>query len=81
VLFGRHSIRADVEVVVTGAWHGLRGDQPAGCYSQDGKYVSMCEQPVVVLRDDDGHVWSMRGGPQSEVAFDNVLATFRIRSN
>lgn len=29
-----------------------------------------------MLRDDDDRVWSMRGGPDSEEAFDQIVATF-----
>ena len=72
-------MKADAEVVSMGPWHGLRGFAVAGCYTAGGQYVGICEEPVLVLRDDEEPVWSMRGGPQSEDAFDTILATFRFQ--
>jgi len=43
-----------------------------------GGNAGLCEEPVLVLRDDDDNVWSMRGGPQSGPLFDVILATFRF---
>jgi hypothetical protein len=79
VLVGRHHMKADAELVSIGPWNGLRGFAVAGCNDHEGKYVGICEQPVIVLRDDDERVWSMRGGPQSEEAFDQIVASFRFR--
>jgi hypothetical protein len=79
-LFGRHHMQSDAEVISTGPWHGLRGYAAAGCYDLDGKYIGLCEQPTIVLRDDDEQIWSMRGGPQSEDVFDQILASFHFRT-
>ena len=79
VLVGRHFMKTDVEVVSTEPWHGLRGFVAAGCYDGTGRYVGLCEEPALLLRDDDDNIWSMRGGPQSERAFEAILATFRFR--
>lgn len=75
---GRQGATTDAEVVVTERWHGLRGTVAAGCHHESGGYAGLCESPVVVLRDDDDHMWSMIGGPQSEGAFEAILATLRF---
>ena len=78
VVLGRHGIKSDAEVVVTTQWYGLRGDATVGCFSESQGYAGFCDQPVVVLRDDNDNMWSMRGGPQSQDAFDGILTTLRF---
>ena len=69
---------ADAAVVNTDRWHGLRGDVASRCFLPSLRVVAVCEKPTLVLRDDDDNIWSMTGGPQTEEAFDVILATFRF---
>ena len=78
VMRGRLGMRTDAEVVTMGQWHGVRGDAVVSCFHTAGGNAGLCEEPVLVLRDDDDNVWSMRGGPQSGPLFDVILATFRF---
>jgi hypothetical protein len=78
VMRGRLGMRTDAEVITMGQWHGLRGDAVVSCFHTAGGNAGMCEEPVLVLRDDEDNVWSMRGGPQSGPIFDVILATFRF---
>ena len=78
VVLGRHGIPSDAEVFVTKQWYGLRADATVGCMSESQGYAGLCNQPVVLLRDDNDNMWSMRGGPQSQDAFDAILATLRF---
>jgi hypothetical protein len=78
VMRGRLGMRTDAEVVTTDRWHGVRGIALVGCFRTAGGNAGLCEEPVLVLRDDDDNVWSMRGGPQSGPIFDMILATFRF---
>ena len=78
VMRGRLGMRTDAEVVMMGQWHGVRGDAVVSCFHTAGGNAGLCEEPVLVLRDDDDNVWSMRGGPQSGPLFDVILATFRF---
>jgi hypothetical protein len=80
VLVGRHFMKTDAEVVSTERWQGLRGYVVTGCYDVAGRYAGLCEEPALLLRDDDDNIWSMRGGTESERAFDAILATFRFRA-
>jgi hypothetical protein len=80
VILGRLGTKTDVDVVSTERWHGLRGVAAVGCHHVDGGYAGMCDETALVLRDEHDNIWSMRGGPQSQEAFDAVLATFRFLS-
>jgi hypothetical protein len=75
---GRQGMNTPAEVVATERWNGLRGIAATGCYRESGGYAGLCERPLILLRDEGGSTWSMTGGPQSESAFDAVLATFRF---
>jgi len=79
VLLGRQSMTTDAQVVATALWHGLRGVAATGCFSESRGHAGLCERPALLLRDDDDNIWSMSGGPQSEAAFDTILASFRFR--
>jgi len=78
VIRGRLGMRTDAEVVTMGRWHGVKGDAVVSCFHTDGGNAGLCEEPVLVLRDDDDNVWSMRGGPQSGPLVDVIFATFRF---
>ena len=78
VMRGRLGMRTDAEVVTVGRWHGVKGDAVVSCFHTDGGNAGLCEEPVLVLRDDDDNVWSMRGGPQSGPLVDVIFATFRF---
>jgi hypothetical protein len=78
VTLGRLGMRTGAEVVTTDRWHGLRGVAVVSCFHEAGGNAGLCEEPVLLLRDDDENVWSMRGGPQSGDVFDVILATFRF---
>ena len=80
VMRGRLGMRSVAEVVTIGQWHGVRGEAVVSCFDVAGGNAGLCEEPVLVLRDEDDNVWSMRGGPQSGPAFDMILATFRFVS-
>ena len=79
VTLGRQGMHTDAEVVLTERWHGLRGASTAGCYHESGGYAGLCEQVLVVLRDENDNIWSMTGGPQSDSVFEAILASFRFR--
>jgi len=78
VTLGRQGMHSDAEVVLTERWHGLRGASAAGCYHEAGGYAGVCEQQLIVLRDESDNIWSMTGGPQSASVFEAILATFRF---
>jgi hypothetical protein len=78
VIRGRLGMRTDAEVVTMGQWNGVRGIAVVSCFYRAGGNAGLCEEPVLVLRDDEDNVWSMRGGPQSGPIFDVILATFRF---
>ena len=78
VMRGRLGMRTDAEVVTMGQWQGVRGDAVVSCFHTVGGNAGLCDEPVLVLRDDDDNVWSMRVGPQSGPLFDVILATFRF---
>jgi hypothetical protein len=78
VMRGRLGMRSDAEVVTTGQWSGVRGIAVVSCFQTAGGNAGLCEEPVLLLRDDEDNVWSMRGGPQSGPVFDVILATFRF---
>jgi hypothetical protein len=78
VVLGRQGAATDAEVVLSERWHGLRGLAATGCHYESGGYAGLCEQSVVLLRDDKDNMWSMTGGPQSTDAFEAILATLRF---
>ena len=78
VMLGRLGMRTDADVVTTDRWQGVRGIALVSCFHSVGGNAGLCEEPVLVLRDDGDNVWSMRGGPQSGPICDLILATFRF---
>ena len=72
--------REPADVVHTQRWRGLNRTVSGNCYHESGGNAGLCEGPVLVLRDDDDRLWSMRAtGPDLDDVWDMVLATFRFK--
>ena len=64
---GRLGMRTDAEVVTMGQWHGVRGDAVVSCFHTAGGNAGLCEEPLLVLRDDDDNVPNLRLQPTAAV--------------
>jgi hypothetical protein len=57
-------------------WWGLRGTASVGCFGDAG-YAGLCEVARALMRDAEGHVFTVEGGPESENVVEMILRSFR----
>jgi hypothetical protein len=75
VAVGRHGMTAPARTVRVGGWWGLRGTASVGCFGDAG-YAGLCDVERAVMRDAEGNVFTVEGGPQSENVVAMILRSF-----
>ncbi len=78
VVLGREDLEDPADTVSGPGWRGVRGTATQGCYRMEGTYAGLCDQPNALVGTSDRSV-VLTGGPQSEDAFNRILASLRFR--
>jgi hypothetical protein len=74
VTVGRQGMTEPARTERVGLWWGLRGTAMVGCFGDEG-YAGLCEIVRAVMRDAQGNILTIDGGPQAEDVVEIVLRT------
>jgi hypothetical protein len=80
-VLGRLGSSHEAEVLNQNGWSVLRGIASIGCFAVRGGYSGLCDEfRAIARRQDDDRIVVMRGGTQTEEAFELILKSLKLRS-
>jgi hypothetical protein len=77
VLLGRGG-EGDAREISSHDWTGVKGTVASGCYDQKEGYMGLCDVFAAVLSDGHSRSVVIRAGPQGEVAFEQIVKSFKF---